>query len=167
MRTLFVDVDGVLADSRHRLVKFSHQGKLLPMAFFEGSMLEDRVIQSAQSALWLFLKAGWHVCALTSRDFDLDGRITGAWLKTKGFPILNQICVVQRAEAKSLFLQQNAQENDLFVDDFMGGYETGLPKFVNHVYDACRRVVRTEVFRNNWPEIVERYTGVKIDVRAI
>ena len=159
MKTLFVDVDGVLADSRHRLVKFSYQRKLLPTAFFEQNVMEDQAVQSAPSALRSFMDAGWRVCALTSRDFDLDGRITGAWLVANGFPTLNQVCVVQRAEAKSLFLQTNAQQDDLFVDDFMGGYETGLPKFVSHVYDACRRVVRTEVFRNNWPELIERYLG--------
>jgi len=157
VRTLYVDVDGVLADSWRRLMKFSNAGKLLPAAFFEENVMEDRTIQSAQSAVWLFRKAGWRVCALTSRSFDSDGRITKAWFHNNGFLVLDEVYVVDRAEFKALFLQKNACDGDLFIDDFIGGYETGLPKFVYRVYDACRRVVRTEIFRNNWPEILERY----------
>ena len=49
--------------------------------------------------------------------------------------------------------------NDVLVDDFMGGYDIGIPTFVSHVYEACRKVIPVEVFRNNWREITDRITG--------
>ena len=161
-KTLFVDMDGVLCDCWQRIGR--------TFSYTVENIAKDRPIYSAFNAMEEFRRAGWSITVLTARPFDLNGHITRTWLTVHGISY-DRVVVVESAEQKADYLKGyqkgNADPSNLFVDDFIGGYETGLPKFVCHVYEDCRQVVRTEPFRNNWPEIVERYTGVKIDVRAI
>ena len=47
---------------------------------------------------------------------------------------------------------------DLFIDDFMAGQELCYPVFSVRTYQSCvNTLVPVEVFRNNWPEIVDRW----------
>ena len=160
--TLFVDMDDTLCVAWPRVVRNSIGGCLRETAFSLAELMNDSVVPKAKEAVKRFQACAWSVAVLTARGFPGGEEVTRAWLERNGFGKL-AVIVVSRAEHKSLVLQLRSEPGDLFVDDFMSGHESGIPKFVCHVYESCRKVIMTEVFRNNWPEIVWRRLGRTID----
>ena len=161
VRTLFVDMDGTLTDSWRRIRGHSFEGIQLESAYYPSNVLTDKPIDRAVDAINAFKLAGWQVVVLTARGFDVDGAITKEWLSLNKFPTC-PVVIVNGAEDKIHHMITFGKDCDLFVDDFIGGYETGLPRFVTKTYEVCRKIIRTEPFRNNWPEIVIRYLNVEI-----
>ena len=155
---VYVDMDGTICDNRWRLVALREGRMSREQVYSSDTMLEDPEIPGAAAALRTLIDEGSGVVILTARDSG-QRRATSTWLQSHHVPHGN-VVTVSSAERKAPYLFHAADRvNDVLVDDFMGGYDIGIPTFVSHVYEACRKVIPVEVFRNNWREITDRITG--------
>jgi len=157
MRTICVDVDSTLCNHWERIARFSENGVIQPEAFWEENVMADEPLPGAIQAIGdLVAVTGATICILTARDWDLpNGRVTEKWLDRCGF-WWDHIRIVQRASEKPNVLRK-VQAN-LLIDDFMAGQELRYPKFDVQTYQECvYSGIPVEVFRNNWPEIVDRW----------
>lgn len=160
-KRLYVDLDSTLNNAWERIARNGVGGRLdEAKAFSRAECDRDEPLPWAREALAAFADAGWIVTILTARGYAGAEEQTRAWLDAHGVPC-HGVIIVANAEAKAGVLREHRPH--LFVDDFMAAYETGHPRFVCHVYEACARTgVPVEPFRNNWPEIVKRWLGVDL-----
>ena len=157
MRTICVDVDSTLCNHWERIARFSENGVIQPEAFAPENVMEDEPLPGAIQALGDFVAVtGATILILTARDWDMpDGDTTRKWLDKCGF-WYDGVRVVQEALYKIDILRR--EDADLLIDDFMAGQELRYPKFDWRAYGECVFTgVPVEVFRNNWPEIVDRW----------
>jgi len=157
MKTICIDVDSTLCNHWERIARFSENGVILPEAFASENVMADEPLPGAIQAISDFVAVtGVRIHILTARDWDWPlGLTTGEWLDRCGF-WYDEIHVVQSSMDKAGHLGRFWPT--LLIDDFMGGQEHLYPQFDVGTYLACVRTgVAVEVFRNNWPEIVDRW----------
>lgn len=83
-KVAFVDIDGVLADTRHR-EKYVTEGRQEWGPFF-AQMEWDGVHESGLAAVDGLVKAGWDIVYLTGRNGHYRER-TARWLENNGFSL--------------------------------------------------------------------------------
>ena len=157
MRTICVDVDSTLCNHWERIARFSENGVIQPEAFVPWNVMADEPLPGAIQALGDFVAVtGATILILTARDWDMpDGDTTRKWLDKCGFWYDGVLTVRSSMDKPEVLKKVSA---DLLIDDFMGGQELRYPKFDVNTYLACfQTVIAVEVFRNNWPEIVDRW----------
>ena len=158
MKTICIDVDSTLNDHWRRIAEWAKgSGRCLTAEFHRATWTEDRPLPGAVQATQDFKSvADARIVILTARDWDMpDGKNTKTWLDRYNF-WYDHVKVVGSGSMKPFYLRD--RKIDLFVDDFTAGQESRCPKLDVRIYEACVKTgVPVEPFRNNWPEIVDRW----------
>jgi len=159
MLHLFCDLDGTL-NNYDAILRAEGRGQLIDDAFHLAHVRQALPLPGSREALSAFAKANWNITIFTSRGFQDAGQVTQKWLLLHNCPHHHILCVAGMHDKPSYLYRLKP---NLFIDDFMAGQETDNPIFLSRVYEACRDTnVPIEVFRHNWPEIIQRRLGVRL-----
>lgn len=97
MKLALFDIDGTLADDRHR-VQYALERKW-PQYFNKKRLFNDGLWPQGQLALQEKVEDGWEVGYLTGRRADLRWT-TMAWLAVYGFPVRDDVKLIMRPMPK-------------------------------------------------------------------
>jgi len=159
MPHLFCDLDGTL-NNYDRILYDESQGRLINDTFHLSYIGRALPLPNSREALAAFAKNDWDITILTSRGFRDAEYVTKKWLILHDYYYHNIHCVDDMGKKPGVLY---VRQPSLFIDDFMAGQETDNPTFLSRIYEACRDTnVPIEVFRHNWPEIIQRRLGVRL-----